>query len=176
MPQTKTVMVITAMDQRIEAGERPAVDSSDDSLANQLVDLLRLNAQLWDAFLRRHKQVVPRLQCQTKVNIIRWVSYIRTGKLWLNGIGFGFFLKYVEMKQRLTRRLYTFIICLRIIIPDITKRAQFPYSSWLAAAIAALAPVTLARSSTLVTAGIFIIYRFNNIIKDEIILKKDYSY
>lgn len=71
---------------------------------------------------------------------------------------------YYFFKDRITKN-FSFTLdsnfLILILLCSFTKRAQFPLSSWLPAAISAPTPISaIVHSSTLVTAGIFLIWKF----------------
>lgn len=76
---------------------------------------------------------------------------------WINRLGDSFILIIFIYWD-----ISSLFLLLRVIIIRITKRAIFPFSSWLPAAIAAPTPVSsLVHSRTLVTAGLYLLFRFN---------------
>nr|ATN41236.1 NADH dehydrogenase subunit 5 [Endopterygota sp. 24 LC-2017] len=78
---------------------------------------------------------------------------------WMLNYGSWNFIFYLEVMKSDFNML---LIGGLVMLAAMTKSAQIPFSSWLPAAMAAPTPVSaLVHSSTLVTAGVYLLIRFN---------------
>lgn len=86
---------------------------------------------------------------------------------WILNYGSWNFIFYIDIKKI---DLDIVLIGGLVILAAMTKSAQIPFSSWLPAAIAAPTPVSaLVHSSTLVTAGVYLLIRFNILLENRVL-------
>ena len=104
----------------------------------------------------------------TNAGILTFIKNWLGDGLILAGISYRLVVIRFNIFTSDTKFLETIILCL-LLLAALTKSAQIPFSAWLPAAIAAPNPVSsLVHSSTLVTAGVYVVFRMSDFLNENI--------